>query len=165
MDGFSFSPTNVDVMEPVSQAVALYDSWAKTKGIQIKVEGEYATLSVFADPDHLELILRNLLSNAIKFSPPKSVIQLSIQPENDRILFTVKDEGPGMPEKIWQSIRLDKITPSAKGTKSERGTGLGLALIFRLLALQQSELQLKTKPGTGTIFSFELPSGHKTANS
>ena len=115
------------------------------------------------DPTRLSQVLTNLLGNALKFTNEGEVVmRVMVVAEDDnylRLRFEVQDTGIGIPKK-----KLDKIFDSFSQASSETtrkfgGTGLGLAIVKRLLELQNSQIEVDSILGQGSIFSFELPFG------
>lgn len=115
---------------------------------------------LIGDPTRLTQVLNNLVSNALKFTQKGSVdvaVKLVDQSDEEaRIYFEVKDTGIGVPKD-----RLDTIFESfSQATKEVHrkygGTGLGLTITKRLLALHNSEIKVESEVGVGTTFSFEI---------
>ena len=113
------------------------------------------------DEVHLRQIIGNLLSNAVKYTKAGSVmLHLSWKPlEEDKILMeiAVEDTGVGVKEKdigkIFETFnRLDM-----EASRSEEGTGLGLAVTNRLVELMGGKLTVKSEYGKGSVFSFAIP--------
>lgn len=116
---------------------------------------------VMANKDALGTVLRNLLNNAIKFSNHGGYIAIYVsKPENDNyIRINVRDEGIGMSE---QQVNLimdsDNHNLSQDGTKGEKGFGVGLQLCKKFVAKMNGFIRVKSTPGQGSTFYFELPS-------
>ncbi|WP_343692110.1 PAS domain S-box protein [Chitinophaga sp.] len=128
------------------------------KGIEMFIEfvPELPT-HIWIDANRLKQVLLNLLVNAVKFTD-HGYIALHIAPMPDgKIKFEVKDTGIGIDEKHQQ--RIFEAFAQADQTISRRygGTGLGLNISNRLLALMDSKLSLTSQPGEGTSFNFILP--------
>jgi two-component system, OmpR family, phosphate regulon sensor histidine kinase PhoR len=109
------------------------------------------------DPGRARHVLGNLLDNAIKYSPAGGRIDLIIAPEEDRLRFTVRDEGLGIPpaeqERIFEKFyRLD--APMSRGVG---GSGLGLYICRELVTRMDGRIWVSSEPGRGSSFSFELP--------
>ncbi len=112
------------------------------------------------DEVHLRQIIGNLLSNAVKYTKTGTVtLHLSWKPlEDDRLLMeiAVEDTGVGVKEKdigkIFETFnRLDM-----EATRSEEGTGLGLAVTNRLVELMGGKLTVESEYGKGSVFSFAI---------
>lgn len=117
---------------------------------------------VCADKDMIHLVLRNLLSNAIKFTPEKGHIEIGFNDLHSFVEIYVHDSGVGISEEALNKIR-QQIFYTTTGTSSETGTGLGLMLCNEFLAKNASSLQIESKVGHGSLFSFTLPKleGHQ----
>jgi PAS domain S-box-containing protein len=109
------------------------------------------------DPERARHVLGNLLDNAIKYSPDGGRIDVIIAPEDDRLRFTVRDEGLGIPageqERIFEKFyRLDAAMSRGVG-----GSGLGLYICRELVTRMDGRIWVSSEPGRGSSFSFELP--------
>lgn len=111
---------------------------------------------VCADKDMIHLVLRNLLSNAIKFTPEKGHIEIGFNDLGSFVEIYVHDSGVGISKEALQKIK-QKIFYTTTGTSSETGTGLGLMLCHEFLTKNNSQLQIESKVGEGSLFSFTLP--------
>lgn len=119
-----------------------------------------ATVAV-GDPGKLHDALRNLLENATAYSPEGSTITLGARREGHRILISVGDEGPGIPEQDLDRIferfyRVDKARSRDDRTDAG-GTGLGLAIVKHLVELHGGRVRAANRPGAGAIFTIEVP--------
>ena len=99
----------------------------------------------------------NLINNAIKYSPDGGEILISIGETADKIRFTVKDYGIGVPRKDLDHLferfyRVDKARNSGEG-----GTGLGLAISREIIELHGGKIGAISIEGRGSTFYFELP--------
>lgn len=113
------------------------------------------------DEIHLRQIVGNLLSNAVKYTKTGTVtLHLSWKPlEEDRILMeiAVEDTGVGVKEKDIAKIFETFNRLDMEASRSEEGTGLGLAVTNRLVELMGGQLTVKSKYGKGSVFSFAIP--------
>jgi signal transduction histidine kinase len=115
---------------------------------------------VLADATMLSQVLNNLISNAIKFTEKGTVtisVQLqSLQADSATIHFSVRDTGIGIPHE-FQSLVFETFKQlSGASLRKYPGTGLGLTITKRLIEAQGSQIFLKSKPGEGTEFYFDL---------
>ena len=121
---------------------------------------------VLADVIRLSQILNNLISNAIHYTEKGEVVVsahlIKKQTEKVHIHFSVKDTGIGIAEEyhglVFESFR--QVEPPIAGKQS--GTGLGLTITQKLVQLHNSKIFLKSKPGEGTEFYFDLVFGIPT---
>jgi signal transduction histidine kinase len=124
---------------------------AAQKRIRVEVTA-YADLSfVQADRRAVRSILDNLLSNAIRYTPPEGEVLLAAEEVQNFVQFTVRDTGRGI-----EAERLGTIFDRFN-TFSERGSGLGLALVKRLVEQSGGRIAVESRLGHGTTFRFTLP--------
>lgn len=111
-----------------------------------------------SDEAKVTLILRNFVSNALKFTEAGAVtVQLVPQPDPQRLRFEVSDTGIGIADSHLQLIfeEFSQIEhPLQRGVK---GTGLGLPLCRKFACLLGGEVEVRSTPGTGSVFSLILP--------
>lgn len=151
-----FSPKKIEISPIINKTISLLDNIAKSKNIRIesKIKNEeYA----FADKDMLETIFRNLISNAIKFTENNGEVQLSITRENNQIVFSVQDNGIGIPpEKITNLFAINHRNTTS-GTNDETGTGLGLMLCKDFVKKHGGKIWVESEMGKGSNFKFSIP--------
>ena len=126
----------------------------KTQRVVVKAR---ADVSVRSDSRRLRQVILNLLSNAIKFTPEGGVVTLETERDGSEVLIHVRDTGVGIPAAERERI-FEAFTQVRTGrTRSEEGTGLGLALSRRLMELMGGSLVLDARPGRGSTFTVRLP--------
>jgi NtrC-family two-component system sensor histidine kinase KinB len=124
---------------------------AAAKNIRVDVNA-FADLSVVnADRRAVRTILDNLLSNALRYTPPAGEILLAAEEIKDFVQFTVRDSGRGIEAERLSTI-FDRFNPF-----SESGTGMGLALVRRLVETLGGQIAVESRLGHGTTFRFTLP--------
>lgn len=104
---------NVDVPPLIERAADLMTPIARDKGIRLEHEARGAIAPVHGDTDRLLQVFGNLLGNAIKFTPRGGTVRLSAEPREGRVIFAVKDSGPGIApddlpdvfERFWRAKR------------------------------------------------------------
>ena len=104
-------------------------------------------------------VINNMISNAIQAyaGVPDKNIDLTISEDNDNIIISVKDYGPGLPEKVQEKLFKEMIT-----TKGKNGTGLGLYMSYsNKKAHFNGDITVYTKQGEGTTFNIILPIMYK----
>ena len=144
-------------LEPIRPLQALtnardrYCDEAARKGIRVELRA-YADLStVKADRRALRSILDNLLANALRYTPEQGEILLAAEEVKDHVQFTVRDTGRGIEAERLSTI-FDRFNPM-----SESGSGLGLALVRRLVEQLGGQIAVESRLGHGTTFRFTLP--------
>jgi RNA polymerase sigma factor (sigma-70 family) len=116
-------------------------------------------LTVTADPLLIERVVENLLTNAAKYTPPGSRVRISAISKGREAIVEVEDDGPGIPADELCHIGERFFRGGHSNTRSTRGTGLGLALVSEILDLHGTYLEVESKLGIGSRFSFRLPRG------
>ncbi len=115
--------------------------------------------SVAVDEKRLRQVLLNLLGNAVKFTD-KGRVRLAVsrlvsEPSQARLRFDVQDTGVGIDPRDVQSI-FEPFEQVGDAHRRAGGTGLGLAISRQLVRLMNAEIQVDSRPGEGSVFSFEL---------
>jgi NtrC-family two-component system sensor histidine kinase KinB len=138
-------------LQALGEARDRYCDEASQKHIRVELRA-YADLSaVKADRRALRSILDNLLSNAIRYTPPDGDILMAAEEIKDFVQFTVRDSGRGI-----EADRLGNIFDRFN-TFSDRGTGMGLALVRRLVESLGGQIAVESRLGHGSTFRFTLP--------
>lgn len=154
--GIKAMPEKLSLDELVEKNATLFKQSFETKNISF----EYNTtgLSVFADPDHLMLVIRNLVSNAIKYSYHDGCITIRAYEKDSHIIIEVTDTGIGMNEEIKTSIFSPGNIVSSTGTSNEKGTGLGLKLCKEFIEKNNGHIWMESTEQKGSTFYASVPS-------
>jgi signal transduction histidine kinase len=115
-----------------------------------------------ADKNAILQVFYNLVDNAIKFSGTSRLIDISLFPKSDELLFCVKDYGIGIPVKDQGKI-FDRFYRSDEPQRMGiRGSGIGLTIVKKITEAHNGHLTLESKPGEGSTFCVHLPVTIKT---
>lgn len=151
-----FLPEYHELTALVEEETQLLTNMAELKGISIKFDFAGKML-VYVDKQMLSTILRNLISNAIKFSNEGSTIGIKGRKHTQGVIVSIQDQGVGMAaEDIKKLFNLEENFTS-KGTKNEKGTGLGLILCKEFVERHNGKIWVESTPGKGSCFHFTLP--------
>ncbi|GGD89052.1 sensor histidine kinase [Paenibacillus nasutitermitis] len=152
-----FRPSGWNLQQVVRQALSLAAAKAGMKQIRM-TERIDDMLTVSADKEMLDLILRNLISNAIKFTGIGGVIEIGAALEGDRVMVSVRDNGSGIDEKTSEMLRLEEPFFKFQSTGDDSGdTRFGLVLTREFIRIHGGSLWFDSLPGIGTTFFFTLP--------
>ena len=161
MNAASIYPQPLDMHQIAEEVINVQQLQASSKNISISCSIPKRSIA-YADKDMIKLVLRNLVSNAIKFTPVNGKINIQLKPEEAFCRVSVKDNGIGMDEESIKCIYQNNYY-TTNGTAKESGTGLGLMLCKDFIIKNGGTLQIESKPGKGSIFSFVLPAGEAGA--
>ncbi len=160
---------SVQIEETCRGLVALLQPLADERKVRLVLDIERDLPALWTDPKKLHQILFNLLANAVKFAEPpdeggqatvvfrasRMLAASSTQP--DRIRFSVRDTGPGIPadqlDRIFEKFHQVDAGPARR----HQGTGLGLAICRELSTLLQGEITVESAVGEGSTFTLVLP--------
>ncbi|PLX02161.1 MAG: hypothetical protein C0595_12025 [Marinilabiliales bacterium] len=130
---------------------------AENKSINIKTEYPTSSLNVEFDRSRLEQVLNNLITNAIKYSKPDTEINVKIGIDNDSIVFSIKDQGVGIPKEEQDKLFKPFSKTSARATGGETSTGLGLFTCKKIIDAHGGKIWVDSIKNEGSTFCFSLP--------
>ncbi|SCY22690.1 Signal transduction histidine kinase [Nonlabens sp. Hel1_33_55] len=150
-----------DLKKRVEDITTSLSNQSKDQGNSLSLEFDNSIPSrIKGDPVKMSQILINLVGNAIKFTKNGNVwIRVDqVKQVEDRCLihFEVEDNGKGISEEKQQDIFNNFTQEGSSTTREYGGTGLGLAIVKNLVSLMGSQINLDSKIGRGSIFSFDL---------
>lgn len=127
---------------------------ASAKNILLRSKSTCEIGDATCDRDRIMQVLGNLIGNAIKFTPEGGSVVLDARLENDVVLVSVCDTGPGIPDEKKAKIfeRFAQI-----GSKDRRGLGLGLYISKMLIDAHQGKIWVDSEVGKGSTFWIEIP--------
>ncbi len=150
-------PEPSDLVQVVADVVGEFRAAAGPRGPDITVHPSSQIPPVAVDRDTFGRAVWNLLDNAVKYSPAGSPVAVSIHASGREAQVDVTDRGPGVPEaerrQIFQKF-VRGAEPRASGIK---GTGIGLALVERIVRAHGGHVRLESAVGRGSTFSIVLP--------
>ncbi len=154
--GIHAVPERIVLSGVIEEAMVFFRQKAEQK--QIRLLADDAGLSVYADRDHLQIILRNLVSNAFKYSHVGGIILIRSYAKEADVIIQVIDQGTGMTEDLVNTVLSDSNIVSHSGTANERGTGLGLKLCKEFVEGNKGKIWVESEVDKGSTFSVALPS-------
>jgi PAS domain S-box-containing protein len=147
----------VPVEEVCQESLRLVREQARRKGITVSYSSDVQVPTVWADRRRLRQVLLNLLTNAQKFTPVGGSIGLEVTARSGgEVAFSVWDTGPGIAEADWQRIFEPFVQLDAGLDRRHEGSGLGLALVRRMVDLHHGRVELQSEVGRGSRFTVVL---------
>ena len=132
---------------------AEFKALAQEQGLRFRVRG--SNLRIDSDIKLLRRILQNFLTNAFRYG--KGPVLLGVRRRGAQLCLEVWDRGPGIPEDKRQVIFEEFKRLDSHQTRAEKGLGLGLAIADGLCRVLGHELQVRSWPGKGSVFSVTVP--------
>ncbi len=121
------------------------------KDIKLAVDLEYSGVAYMDEPK-FRRVFHNIARNAADAMPDGGTFSIRVETEKDKLVFTFKDTGMGIPEELEGKI----FQPFATAGK-EDGTGLGLAIVHKIVKQHDGQITYHSSPAYGTTFVIELP--------
>ncbi|MDO9535465.1 MAG: ATP-binding protein [Bacillota bacterium] len=146
-------------MTALAQGVVIsMESAANSKNTSILLEKKTENAIVIGDVDRMEQIIRNLVKNAIR-ATENGIIKVGVEARQGEVLLTIEDNGIGIPPDdlphIWD--RFYRVKNQGGSHIQEKGTGLGLVIVKKLIQLQGGKIEVVSQLGKGTTFSISFP--------
>jgi signal transduction histidine kinase len=149
--------TRIPVEEIVQEAVGMVEGRLSERRVDLQIEENMP--AVYGDRPRLVEVLQNLLDNAAKFMGDQPVPQIDIGWVSDasqpkQATFFVRDNGIGIVQEHFERVfgLFNKLDPRSEGT------GIGLALVKRIIEVHGGRIWVESEAGQGTTFFFTLPS-------
>ncbi len=146
----------IDVADFVQELEARWRAVAESRGFNLEVEAPDAG-DLEADPALFRRVLDNLLDNAARYAPAGSTVRLAARQDGTDWVFSVSDQGPGVPADQRQRIFERFGRADSARTRGQGGAGLGLALGSVIAAAHGGSLEHVDGPGPGATFRLRLP--------
>ncbi len=152
--------TVFDPRELLLSASELFGPRVRAKGLELHTESDPSLpKAVLGDPSRLRQVLMNLIGNAVKFTERGSVRVRVFRPlaSEERYRFEIGDTGIGIPVEAQAGLFQPFAQADSSTTRRFGGTGLGLAITRQLVELMGGQIELRSEPGHGSTFWFDLP--------
>ena len=153
------APVSTDIAAEVNEIVAGFEPLAQARGVRLtaRLEG-----GIVADVDRgaLRQVLLNLLDNAVRYGPPQQNVTITTASSGDTWTLEVADEGPGIPEDERERIFTPYYRMKRDAGGAVGGTGIGLAVVRRLVQQHRGRVHVAPAHGDGAIgarFVVALP--------
>ncbi|MFL6135396.1 MAG: GAF domain-containing protein [Nocardioidaceae bacterium] len=150
------------VRDALEYSLALVRERAARHSIEIHVEVAPDVVNIVADQLRFKQVVLNLLSNAVKFTPDCGRVTVGATVTGGELQIRVTDTGIGVPPEDRDRI-FESFQQGRRGATKEEGTGLGLTLSRRIVALFGGRMWLESEVGFGSTFGFTIPTPETTA--
>jgi signal transduction histidine kinase len=148
----------VDVPAVISEVAEIV---GPPDGIRIRTEGTLP--AVVYDPTQLHQVFQNLIGNAVKYmGSDEGTVTVSSRMHDGLVEFCVADTGRGIAEKDREKVF--KMLQSLRSEKDEKSSGIGLAVVKKIVERNGGSIRLESEPGEGSRFYFTVPVNRKASN-
>ena len=151
---FTLSVEPMDIKAELEDAVYTYREFFRREGIELNhfdCDEEFPPIE--GDPERLRQVFCNLLDNAAKHGGSGKRIDTAIRREEDMVVITIRDYGPGIPEEELPHVKYKFY----KGSSKARGSGIGLAVCDEIVSRHEGVLEIGNAEGGGCIVTVRLP--------
>jgi signal transduction histidine kinase len=148
--------TDLSLRETLERGVVMVREQAATGGVRVSLDVADNVDVVRADERRLRQVVFNLLTNAVKFTPPGGSVVVAAEHVDRAVHVSVSDTGAGIAPDDQERI-FEEFQQTDAGAAQREGTGLGLALSKRLIELHGGRIWVESALGSGSRFTFTLP--------
>jgi signal transduction histidine kinase len=152
------APTPLNPEELLRDTLEKAAPAAEAKGIRLIPRVARDMVPAVADRDMLGQALYNLVGNAVKFSPSERSVTVGLELADGgrKLLFSIADEGPGIPEEEQRHV-FSKYYRGSRTKRTTDGIGLGLSIAKSIVEAHGGNIWLSSLPGKGCTFYFTIP--------
>jgi signal transduction histidine kinase/ligand-binding sensor domain-containing protein/DNA-binding NarL/FixJ family response regulator len=133
-----------------------FTNLCEQKNISFNFVCDKSDIQLEFDIEKLEMIISNLVSNAFKYTKEGGSVTLAIEEQDDKVLFSVKDNGIGIVEKMRDTI-FESFFRSERAEKQSTGDGIGLSVVKSFVELHGGFIKVDSNVGKGSNFIFSIP--------
>lgn len=152
---FNFEPSKFNFDKIVSGVLNLVSNDANQKKINIATEIR-EDHTIVADKNMIDTIIRNLLTNAIKFTPENGKITIGVELRDNQIIYFIRDTGIGASKEKLENMFSGKLIESERGTRNEKGSGLGLNICKDFIEKHHGKLWAEPNNDIGITVYFTI---------
>ena len=155
---FDLKPQRVELREVLQGVIDIAQADCRANGVSVTLAVEPAPLEIVIDPMRLSQVVSHMLSNAIRFSRPFGEVAVRARAQGEHeFVVEVEDHGIGIAPQDMPHLFMPFRQLSEGLARTHTGSGLGLALIRRLVQAQGGTVAVDSTPGVGSVFSCTLP--------
>jgi CheY-like chemotaxis protein len=156
---FELHLQNISVNEICHSSMVFVKQLALKKFITVEYSPSPSDPTILADPKRLKQILVNLLNNAVKFTPEKGRVNLEVQMDANvgQVMFSIIDTGIGITPEDQQKLFKPFVQLDSSLSRQYEGSGLGLALVKKLVEMHGGSVGVESEAGKGSRFHFNIP--------
>lgn len=159
---FILKKEDVSLTSLTQTIIKSFKKYAEATHIDITFHPDTQLPTVYADKQRVAMVIQNLIDNAIRYTPGSGHIMITICPDNNRLTWTITDQGIGIPPQEQKRI-FEKFFRAESGIKVQaRGTGIGLYVAKTVIEALKGHIGFRSEEGKGSTFWFTIPLEHHT---
>ncbi len=151
---FAVEPRPNDVVSLIDEALQMMQPLARDRKLRLETHLDGVLRPIHADRGRLLQVLSNLVGNAIKFTPEGGQVRVAARDQDDGLLFSVADTGPGIADDVLPHV-FDRYWQAHRARRS--GAGLGLYIVRGIVEAHGGTVWAESRPGEGSTFYFTVP--------
>lgn len=153
----SFTKKRVNIVQKIKDSLDQYKSAEEALAKTFRFSASAEEIFMEADDYKFVQVINNLISNSLKFTHDGGTISVNIEEKKDHVLFTVADNGIGIPAKYHDSL-FERFNKARRpGLKGEPSVGLGMSIIKTIVEWHEGKIWFRSRENEGTTFYIELP--------
>ena len=153
----TFSPEQIDLGEMVQQILTSMKLVFEKRKAEVTYKKEGTGFVVEGSRTHLTNLIYNLIDNALKYSPGQPAIDIHLASMADRLILSVKDNGPGIEPEFQKKVFEKFFRVPAGDVHNVKGYGLGLSYVSAVVKDHGGSVSVDSVPGQGSRFTVSLP--------
>lgn len=146
----------IDILAELDEAIYMLRERALTENKHLLYDEPAHVSPVLGDKNRLRQVFINIIDNALKYTPASGVIGIEVKDDDENIKITISDNGCGIPAEHLPHIK-DKFY---KANQTQRGSGIGLAVVDEIMNLHNGSLEIESTEGIGTTVTLTFPILH-----
>lgn len=156
LGGMTFRPKPVSLKDLAHEVQEIYSTMAQSKGVTTTLRIEHGEIMLWVDEPSTATIIRNLWGNAMKYTEQGN-ITLYATAQEGQAHIVISDTGKGIPSEKLPNIFDVNQEKIERGTRGEKGNGLGLALCQEFALKNHGDIRIESQAGKGTTVHLYMP--------
>lgn len=146
----------INIFSLIEEVACLFTEACQAKGVNLIIPQSEKEIHVFVDPDQIRTVLINLLGNAVKFTE-QGEIKVVVKKSGEMLHVSISDTGIGIDDDKLHLIFEEFYQADGSHTRIYSGTGIGLAIVKKVISLHGGRIWVESQKDVGSCFSFTLP--------
>jgi len=146
----------VNLTDVANDAIITVQPFAIQMDVTINLDVRSEAI-IMADPDDMEIVFNNLISNAVKYNKVGGKAEITIDSSDTEAILIFSDSGIGITKNDTENLFEEFVRIKNEKTRNISGSGLGLSIVKKVVALYHGTINVESTPDIGTVFTIRLP--------